>query len=233
MGLNWFVQKEDLVDGPITTEEVQTRLRGGQLSLQNMIWGRGLENWIRLENWQQELPRLATASHAEIQPELWHFAHGGKSHGPFLKGILVNELKILDSLAEVMIWTKGMKEWAPLFEFHDLLSSIGVNKRQFPRADLTGRAVIKTAGSTLIGQLVTISEGGCGVVVNQGLVPGQAFSLELQSPGFRETLHAKAECRYISEGFAGVKFTNISMETKGVIIQFIKQSQTRFVLKAA
>lgn len=233
MGLNWFVQKEDLVDGPITTEDVQTRLQSGQLSLQNMIWGRGLEGWIRLENWQQELPRLATASHTEIQPEMWHFAHGGKSHGPFPKGILVDELKNLESVGDVMIWTKGMKEWAPLFEFHDLLTLIGVNKRQFPRADLAGRAVIKTSEGTLIGQLVTISEGGCGIVVDQGLVAGQTFSLEMQSPGFRETLHAKAECRYVSDGIAGVKFTHISMETKGVIVQFVKQSQTRFVLKAA
>ena len=41
------------------------------------------------------------------------------------------------------------------------------------------------------------------------------------------------ECRYISEGFAGIKFTNISMENKGAIIQFVKQGQSRFVLKAA
>jgi hypothetical protein len=233
MSLTWFVQKEDLVEGPMTTEDVQTRLQNGQFSPQNMIWGRGLETWIQLKSWNQELPRLATASHTKVEPELWYFALAGKSHGPYPKGILVDELKILESLGEVMIWTKGMKEWAPLFEFHELLTLVGVNKRQFPRADLTGRAVIKTNEKTLIGQLVTISESGCGIVVDQGLVAGQAFSVEIQSPGFRETLHAKAECRYVSDGVAGVKFTQISMESKGVIIQFIKQSQTRFVLKAA
>jgi len=233
MGLSWFVQKEDLVDGPLSTEDVQTRLQGGHLSINHMIWGRGLEAWISLGSWQQELPRLATATHAEVIQEMWHYAHGGKSHGPYTKPQLIDELKNIDNLGDAMIWTKGMKEWAPLFEFHDLLSAIGVNKRQFPRSELTGRAVVKTAENTLIGQLVTISEGGCGIVIDQGLVPGQAFTLEIQSPVFRDTLHAKAECRYISEGLAGVKFTHVSMETKGAIIQFVKQSQTRFVLKAA
>jgi hypothetical protein len=233
MSLKWFVQKDDSVDGPLTTEDVQSRLADGHFTSMHMIWGKGLQAWIRLESWQQELPQLASGAPAEITPELWHYAHNGKSHGPYPKNQLVEELKNAENLGEVMIWTKGMKEWAALFEFHDLLSAIGVNKRQFPRADVSGRAVIKTAESTLIGQLVTVSEGGCGIVVDQGLVPGQAFTLELQSPSFRDTIHAKAECRYVSEGLAGVRFTHLSSEAKGAIIQLVKQSQTRFVLKAA
>lgn len=233
MASNWFVQKDDSVDGPLSTEDVQQRLQSGLLHPQCTIWGKGLDSWISVNSWQQELPHLATNSQVEIIPEMWHYARAGKSLGPYPKHQLVEELKNLESLAEVMIWTKGMKEWAPLFEFHDLLNAIGVNKRQYPRSELAGRAVIKTSESTLIGQLVTVSEGGCGIIVDQGLVPGQAFTLEMQSPSFRETLHAKAECRYISEGVAGIKFTHISMETKGAIIQFVKQSQTRFTLKAA
>lgn len=233
MAMQWFVQKEEFVEGPLTTEQVQSRLANGQLTTKNMVWGRGLDTWMRLESWQQQLPNLGSHSTAPTSPEAWHYAQGGKSHGPFSKVQLVDELKNHSSVSDVMIWTKGMKEWAPLFEFHDLLTGIGVNKRQFPRAELSGRAVIKTVESTLIGQLVTISEGGCGIIVDQGLVAGQAFTLELQSSSFREAIHAKAECRYISEGLAGVKFTHLSSEAKGAIIQFIKQSQTRFVLKAA
>lgn len=233
MSLVWFVQKVDAVDGPMSTEDVQSRLQTGQLTGSHMIWGRGLEGWISLGHWSKELPRLANATQAQAVPEMWHYAHNGKSAGPFPKAQLVDELKNVENLGDVMIWTKGMKEWAPLFEFHELLSSIGVNKRQFPRADITGRAIVKTTESALIGQLVTISEGGCGIVVDQGLVPGQAFTLELQSPSFRNAVHAKAECRYLSEGLAGVKFTHLSSEAKGAIIQYVKQSQNRFVIKAA
>lgn len=233
MGLKWFVQKEESVDGPLSTEDVQTRLQTGQFSSQNLIWGRGLPAWQKLEWWTRELPRLATAQQIQLEPELWHFAYQGKSHGPFNKDALAMELKSLDNLGEVMIWTKGMKEWAPLFEFHEILNAIGVNKRQFPRAELEGKAVIKTVDQTLIGRLVSIGEGGCGIYIEGGLVPGQPVTMEIQSSAFREVLTAKAEVRYVSGGVAGMKFTNVSMENKGAIISFVRQSQTRFVIKNA
>jgi hypothetical protein len=233
MGLKWFVQREEGVDGPLSTEDVQTRLQTGQFSSQNLIWGRGLPAWQRLEWWMRELPRLATAQQIQLEPEHWHFAYKGKSYGPFSKDSLAMELKSLNNLGEVMVWTKGMKEWAPLFEFHEILNAIGVNKRQFPRAELDGKAVIKTVDATLIGRLVAIGEGGCGLIVEGGLVPGQPVTLELQSSAFREVLSAKAEVRYVSGQVAGMKFTNMSMENKGAIISFVRQSQTRFVIKSA
>jgi hypothetical protein len=181
----------------------------------------------------RELPRLATAQQIQLEPEHWHFAYKGKSHGPFSKDALAMELKSFNNLGEVMIWTKGMKEWAPLFEFHEILNAIGVNKRQFPRAELSGQAVIKTVDATLIGRLVAIGEGGCGIIVEGGLVPGQPVTLELQSSVFREVLSAKAEVRYVSGQVAGMKFTNMSMEDKGAIISFVRQSQARFVIRSA
>lgn len=231
MGKLWFVQKGEVVDGPITTEDVQSRLKSGQLTPQHMIWSKGMKGWIRVESWSAHSP-ISEDQTKEIAIETWHYAHAGKSYGPFHKPQLVTELKNVSDLYEVMLWTKGMKEWASIFEFHDLLNAVGVNKRQFPRADVNGRAVIKTEDKTFIGKLITISEGGCGVLA-EGLSPGQTINLEMQSSAFREPLHAKAECRYISDGFAGLKFVQISSETKSSIIQFVKQSQTRFVLKAA
>jgi hypothetical protein len=132
-----------------------------------------------------------------------------------------------------MLWTKGMKEWAPLFEFHDILSDIGVNKRQFPRADLTGKAILKGDGVTMVAPLVSISEGGFGVQVDNPALHGQILTAELHSPVFREVLHVKAEMRYASHGVLGMKFTHISPETKGTIIQFVRQNQIRFALKSA
>jgi hypothetical protein len=233
MATKWFVQKDDKVDGPMSAEDVQSRVQSGQLSAQALIWGRGMASWQKIQWWLGELPNLATSQMNEPTPEMWHYAHAGKSHGPFNKAALIDELKHLSNLSEVMVWTKGMKEWAALFEFHDLLTAIGVNKRQFPRADLSGKATIKTTENTLIANLLSISEGGCGVELGEGLVPGQQFTLEIQSPSFRDTLHAKAECRYVSEGVVGIKFTHVNSETKGAIIQFVRQGQPRFVLKAA
>ena len=233
MASKWFVQKDDLIEGPISSEDVQSRLQAGVLTVQHLIWGKGMNGWQKIAWWQTELPNLAQLNGSEPAPEMWHYALNGKSYGPFNKAALVEELKNAANVGETMVWTKGMKEWAPIFEFHDLLTAIGVNKRQFPRADLSGRATIKTGDATLVANLLSISEGGCGLALEQGLVPGQAFTIELQSPSFRDTLHAKAECRYMSGGVCGVKFTHVNVETKGAIIQFVRQGQTRFVLKAA
>lgn len=217
----------------MSAEDVQSRLQSGNFTAQHLIWGKGLDGWHKLQWWLQELPNLANSAAASQAPELWHYALGGKSHGPYNKAQLVDELKTAPNLAEVMVWTKGMKEWAALFEFHDLLTAVGVNKRQFPRADLSGKCTVKTTDATLVANLLSISEGGLGIQLDQGLVPGQAMTLEIQSPSFRDTLHAKAECRYVSEGVCGLKFTYVSPEMKGAIIQFVRQGQTRFVLKAA
>jgi hypothetical protein len=233
MEWKWFVQLGDLIDGPLNTDEVQSRLQNGLLNAQNLIWGPRLDSWHNLQSWSALLPSLSQLAPLETQNESWHYAVNGKSHGPLTRGLLVSQLKALESLPEVMVWTKGMQEWAPLFEFHELLAEVGVNQRQFPRAAVSGKCVIKVDGQTLIAPLFSISEGGFGAKLAGGVVPGQVIGVELQCPAFREALHVRAEVRYLSGGVAGLKFTQISVETRGAIIQFIKQNQVRFNIKAA
>lgn len=165
--------------------------------------------------------------------ELWHYALKGQSHGPLKREELISHLERAEPLGDVLLWTKGMKEWIPIYEFHNFLSELGVNKREFPRADLQGRAVLKTGSATLIASLLTISEGGLGVHLDSGLVPGVIVDLEIHSPAFREPLTARAETRYISTGVVGLRFRNLNAETKGTILAFVRQNQTKFVLKAA
>jgi len=193
-----------------------------------------MDAWTNIQQWQQSLSGLNQTADPEstVITEAWHYACGGQSHGPMTRSKLVDEVKSLQG-GEVMVWTKGMKEWAPLYEFHDLLNEIGINKRQFPRAELTGKAVLRTDGQVLIAPLLSISEGGFGVALENGLVSGQPVTVELQSPVFLGSLHGKAEVRYLGEGVIGFKFTQISQEAKGTIIQFIKQNQIRFPIKAA
>jgi hypothetical protein len=232
MAWKWFVQKDDFIDGPFTTEEVQHRLSVGQLGKQHLIWAAGLDHWQNLQSWLQNLPTLGMDSNIQPIMEAWHFAVNGQSKGPMTRSELVNQVKDL-GVGDVMVWTKGMKEWAPLYEFHDLLTEIGLNKRQFPRADLDGKAIIKGNGSTLIAPLLSISEGGFGVALENGVVQGENMNVEIQSPVFRESLHCKAEVRYVANHVVGFKFTAINVETKGAVIQFIKQSQNRFTIRAA
>jgi hypothetical protein len=232
----WFVLNDESMDGPLATEEVQNRLKSGQISASGLIWGRGMPGWRTLSWWTQESTGFKTKNTGEeviATAEAWHYALNGKSHGPVKRAELLSQLRRAQPLGDVLLWTKGMKEWAPIFEFHELLSELGVNKREFPRANLDGRAVIKAGGSTLIAPLLSISEGGLGIQLDNGLVPGMMVDLEIQSPAFRQTLTARAETRYISRGVVGLRFKNLNAETKGAILAFVRQSQTRFILKAA
>ncbi len=229
----WFLQKDEKVEGPLSSDDVQARMQSGTLSSSHMIWGRGIEYWRPLSTWSADVTELTSVTQIISAPESWHYAIGGQSNGPMPRARLIEELKRVDNLGPVMLWTKGMKEWTPLFEFHDVLTEIGVNKRIFPRADLDGKAVFKGTGATLVAPLLSISEGGFGVQLESGIVSGQNFTVEIHSPAFREVLHAKAEVRYVGNGVIGMKFTNINVETKGLIIQFVRQSQVRFTLKAA
>jgi hypothetical protein len=232
MAWKWFVQLNDAVDGPLSTDEVTSRLVDGHLTKAQLIWGPTMDAWMNLQQWQQNISGFGEGTAPEPTTEAWHYAVGGQSHGPMSRPQLVDELKSLQG-GDVMVWTKGMKEWAPLYEFHDLLNEIGINKRQFPRAELTGKAVLRTEGNVTIAPLLSISEGGFGVALEEGLTSGQAVTVELQSAVFLGSLHIKAEVRYVGEGVIGFKFTQISQEAKGTIIQFIKQNQIRFPIKAA
>jgi hypothetical protein len=212
---------------------LQSRVSNGQFSAQSLVWGPGIEQWINLQNWKQDLTNLGPSAEPESPVEAWHFAVAGQSKGPLSRENLIGQLKGLNGVGEVMIWTKGMKEWAPLYEFHDLLSEVGINKRQFPRAELDGKAILRGESTTVIAPLLSISEGGFGVTLGNGVSSGEVMTVELQSPSFREPLHCKAEVRYIGQGVMGFKFTTINMEAKGVIIQFIRQTQMRFPIRAA
>lgn len=237
MSGKWFVQSNDKVEGPMTLNDLQSRIQTGSVAGHDLVWSTGMDQWrsatwLNSESSQQELTQTAIQMAPAV--ELWHFALNGSSHGPYKRNELLDELKKVNSLGDVLLWTKGMKEWAPLFEFHDILSAIGVNKRQFPRADINGQVTVKTGeGRTLVAQALTISEGGMGIALEEGVVSGQSVSVEINSPAFRGPVHAKADVRYVAHGVTGLRFSNVSQEHKGAIISFVRQSQTRFVLKAS
>ncbi len=235
MAVKWFIQVQDRVEGPLTQTDIQSRIQTGSINGSDLVWGSGMDQWRSISWWNQESSNVELTQTAIQQPlpETWHFALNGSSHGPYKRTELLDELKKVNTLGDVLLWTKGMKEWAPLFEFHEILSAIGVNKRQFPRADLNGQVTLKTGERTLVAQALTISEGGMGVALEEGIVSGQQVSVEIQSPAFRGAVHAKAEVRYVANGVTGLRFTNVSQENKAAIISFVRQSQTRFVLKAA
>ena len=231
--VQWFVLRSEDVSGPFSTEEVKNLAAQGEFQDRDLIWGHMQADWKPLGWWMVELPNLLSKTKEVRDPRLWHYAMNGSSFGPFSREDLVEKLRETNLNQELLLWTKGMKAWAPIFEFNDILDSIGINKRQFPRAEIEGKAIIKIGQQSFEGNLLTISEGGFGADDLKALVAGQVVSVEIQSDSFYDPVHAKAEVRYVTDtGYVGLRFQNLNMEARGAIIQYVKNAGRTFARAA-
>lgn len=219
---------------------VKNRLTSGTFDSTDKIWGRVLEEWRPLSWWITALPELLQQSEKISNPEIWHYAYNGSSYGPLPWADLIHNLKSirgtsLDHLTQIMIWTKGMKEWVSVLEFHEIMDALEVNKRESPRAPILGKVVIKQQGNSIVAPLKNISEGGFGCEPTPGLIAGEEVVVELQSESLGGSVHAKAEVRYNAESLTGFKFTMINVENKSIVVQYVRKAAgaQRFFLKSA
>lgn len=208
--------------GPFSTEDVKSQISRNMIADNHLIWGKEQSEWLGVKAWLKNSERQRPMSAAMHDPQIWHYAFEGASHGPLSRSELLQQVRKIKNIGSVSLWTKGMKSWAPIFDFQDITSELNINRRAHQRADIDGRVVVKWADQTAIGALRTISEGGCGVVEIPGLQPGQLVTLELQNKSFFAPVHARAEVRYIAGGFIGFRFEKLSMEARGAIIQYVK-----------
>ena len=223
--IKWFVCHNEEVSGPFSTEKVQEMSDNGEITLEFLIWSCAQSQWSTIKQWKENLPRILREYETSIQKHLqhWYYAHEGKSYGPMPKEQLIKQVSQVNDKQEIALWTEGMSSWLSIFEFNDILSEVGINRRAHPRAYIEGKATIKVDGQTYITQLKTISPGGCGLTQTPNLSVGQRMHIEIQSKHFFSPLKAIAEIRYISKsGFVGIKFEQIHMESQSAIIEYIK-----------
>lgn len=229
----WFLSVEEDVSGPFSTDEVKAKMARG-LPEACLIWGRAQEDWRSLDWWERELPKLMEGNPHHPENRKWHFAHEGQSHGPMSRADLIEGLGKVESFQGVMLWTKGMKGWAPVYEFHDVMDEVGVNRREHPRARIQGSITLQQDELVTIAQLHTVSEGGLGVTGLHGVSAGQEIQMEIKSPSLTESIHAKAEVRYTTEsGYTGFQFIQISTESKAILIDYIRHTALTTIQEAA
>lgn len=222
--VKWFVLENDEVRGPFSEAQIQAQLDSQIISPKTHLWTKGMRTWAKADAWKAGLKdQVLTPGQAE-KMRMWHFAFEGQAHGPMSHEQLITRLGTLgERVNEALLWTKGMKNWSPLFEFHDLLDALDINKRQHPRAPIDGQVIIRIGDTQIIGPLRSISQGGFGVGRLEGIVTGQEVHAELRSPAFAESINVKAELRYLGDsGYAGFSFTAVHREAVSQIIQFIK-----------
>jgi hypothetical protein len=221
---HWFLLDNETVTGPFAEEEIRTRMLSAKLPKHILIWGRSMTSWKTLHAWEKDLPHLTASLENPASQQLWHYAVDGDSKGPMARAELINEIKNLRSRNEILVWTKGMKAWADIYEFHDLLDEIGINRRDHPRANIEGSVALKADNLSLTGQLKSISPGGFSAVFNESLLAiGQVVTAELKSNHLSVGITAKSTVQYIAEsGVVGFKFQAVNMEVKAHIMEYIK-----------
>lgn len=222
----WFICKDEDVSGPFTTESLRESFANGELA-QALVWGRLASEWMSAADWHNGLDTLLNQQNKQQKrPQLWHYAYLGESYGPMPRADLIAALSEIDTKKEVLIWTKGMKSWAELFHFQDIIEDLGINRRQYPRARISGSVVLRSGEKVAIGQLATIGVGGFGATqLDDTIVPGSTISAEIKSAEFSDTINVRAIVQYISEdGFVGFKFDRIHKEAEHLITGFVNKA---------
>ena len=223
--IKWFVSHNEDVSGPFSTEKVKDLSESGRFRPDFLIWSCAQPQWSPLQQWKEKLPQILKDYEVSIQKQLqpWYYTYEGNPYGPMPKEQLIEQVSQVKNKQEIVLWTEGMSSWRTIFEFNDILTEVGVNRRAHPRADIDGQATIKVDGQTHVAQLRTISPGGCGLTHTTNLSVGQRMHIEVQSQHFFTPIKATAEVRYISKsGFVGIKFEQIHMESQSAIIEYIK-----------
>lgn len=231
---SWFICENDKVRGPFSSDELKAMAANGTVTLDSLIWGRSQTEWIVINKWLKEVLPTAQDQNDVNTKQMWHYAVGGDSKGPMNRIELIAELKSLRTKDEVLLWTKGMKAWADLYEFHDILDELGMNKREHERAQISGQVIFKIGNVDHIGQLRTISSGGFGCNdLKTSLAIGQVVTLTIQSDQLNLKIMTKATVQYVSDsGFYGFKFNSISMESRTVIMEYIRREKINFASAA-
>lgn len=222
MEKKWFVLYEGQVQGPF----LSTELEQSSMAHEGLIWGRGLSGWLNFSKWKQwsdkEAASLETQKVKMARP--WHVRIIDKEFGPFLYSDMVELLNGQNSYENIWIWTEGYKEWQSLFGFHKLMDDLGIGRRAHPRVPLSGQAEIKTIKGHFNARLISISEGGAGITDITQVSVGETLHIQINSKSIPQTINAQAEVVYIdSQSSVGLKFSQISNESKSMIIDYIRK----------
>ena len=219
----WFLLTNDESSGPFSTEQVKSLHKNNLISRDSLIWSRRQNSWISTKKWLKEVDSDLSLS-AKPTNLNWYFALNNKKNGPFSRVELIEKLaENKSALKQILLWTKGMKNWNPLFEFTEIINELGINARQFPRTTISGNFLLNENNTQTDLTIATISENGIGILNAHGLIPGQNVHGDILSENLSGKIRITAEVKYIDEyGFAGLEFTQINMEAKQSIVDYIK-----------
>lgn len=222
-GRKWFVLSEDQVRGPFEKEQIPAEITKVHSPL---IWGRGLSDWLTPEQWNKVIVDYqANADRARAANERqWMVRYRGQELQPMHYAQMIEYLRSIPDHAEVLIWTEGYPEWKEIYQIHKILDDLGVSRRRHPRVPIMGQVEFESPNGGFNGRALSISEGGLGVTDTPPVRIGDKFKVVIKSPNLFSQLHASAEVVFAgSDGYCGLKFSGLPMESKSAIIEYVKR----------
>jgi hypothetical protein len=219
----WFLLSEGQVTGPYSKEDVESRLT---LASSPLIWGRGQNEWVPADRWNQVLRDLDSADRkARSGPDrTWKIRSGGQELKPMTHDQMIDYLKTQKDYAEIQIWTEGYTDWKDIYQIHKIMDELGVSRRQHPRVPIMGTLTCEGATGNYTARVLSISEGGLGITEAPSVKIGEKFKTVLKSPNLYAPINSTAEVVYVgTEGYAGLKFVSLHPESKSAIIEYVKK----------
>ncbi|MBX9570027.1 MAG: GYF domain-containing protein [Candidatus Obscuribacterales bacterium] len=108
--MDWYYAQNNQQKGPISEEELKDLLSSGVISMDSLVWKKGLPNWT-------EAKKLPNFKQNSVE---WFYVHNGKQHGPLTEDSLKEELRSGRLPADSDVWCDQMDDWTsanqlPLF----------------------------------------------------------------------------------------------------------------------
>jgi hypothetical protein len=217
------------VSGPMSTELVENGLQSNKWSKDSLIWWRGQKDWVPVDQWRNQLNSLQSKVVPQYRHRAWYLAVDGHQTGPLSESDLISELSKHKNLSSLQVWTEGMDEWEFIFNCHEIADKVGLSRRIHTRVSIVGSVWIHDHPENIqtAFELETISEGGLGLRKGPRAQIGDHYQMTIKSPFLASPIRFVAKVVYSSiHGDLGFSFHTLSMESKSLVIDYIKRAKT-------
>lgn len=245
----WFLQLNGQIQGPFNNESLKSTLQaiGTENSATAMVWKRGLNEWVYANKWQTipqtNVPNSSnekstpepnnqentlfdkTFNQAKNEANLFRVQLNFVDQPPMTKTELMTFIARQEDVSKVSIQDPKSKEWREVYTFPDIVERLGLSRRKQSRVPILAQFVGKSNNITnLACTVITISQGGMGFTENFDLKIGDEVEGQISSPHFFQPISLKADVIYAgTDGYVGLKFSQIHEEAKSAIIDYIKK----------
>lgn len=222
MDKNWFTYKDDFVNGPYNKDSIEKMIQENQ---KFEIWGRGIPEWIESTKWNHLTQLKSSNLHVE-NDRRYKYRHEGRESEFISIPQLTQQIRKIKDLTYLEVQQEGTQDWLDVFKVAPIIEALGITRRAHARVPIMGIADMENAEVKFRSHIISISEGGIGITDGQGLSIGQKFKATLSSSNLHTIINCYCEVVYIGQdGYTGFRFENISAESKGVIVEYVRKFQ--------